>query len=208
MGGKDEDRESVPQRPTREVMILTELDQIKILADPLRIRILEELSEERTTKQVAERIGEKPTKLYHHVDALERVGLIRPTRTRQNRGTLEKYFVAVARRFEADSRVFASADAPSDEEKGALRAMISTIFDTTAGELTSAVESGRGVETLERDGIVSFLEVRAGKKRIEELRDRLRSVITESTSPDDEGDEDGEGERFRLTLAFFPLEKP
>lgn len=28
---------------------------------------------ERTTKQVAERLGEKPTKLYHHVEALERV---------------------------------------------------------------------------------------------------------------------------------------
>ncbi len=73
------------RKPPREFMVLTELDQIKVLADPLRIRILESLSEERTTKQVAQLIGEKPTKLYHHVDALERVGLIQQTRTRQNR---------------------------------------------------------------------------------------------------------------------------
>ena len=79
--------------PAQEsVMMLTDLEQMKVLADPLRIRILESLAiDERTTKQVADLLGEKPTKLYHHVEALERVGLIRMTRTRQNRGTLEKY---------------------------------------------------------------------------------------------------------------------
>ena len=55
-----------------------------MLADPLRVRIIEVLAEgERTTKQVAEEIGEKSTKLYHHVETLERVGLIRLTRTRR-----------------------------------------------------------------------------------------------------------------------------
>ena len=57
-------------------------------------------------KQVADFLGEKPTKLYHHVDALERVGLIALSRTRQNRGTVEKYYLAVARAFQADSSAF------------------------------------------------------------------------------------------------------
>ena len=87
---------------------LTELEQVRILADPLRLRILEVLcDEERTTKQVAEQLGEKPTKLYHHVEALEKIGLIRQTRTRRNRGTLERYYLAIARRFTADPKVFA-----------------------------------------------------------------------------------------------------
>ena len=63
-------------------------------------RLLEALVlEPRTTKQVAEALGEKPTKLYHHVDALEKVGLIRLIRTQRNRGTLEKYYQSVARSF-------------------------------------------------------------------------------------------------------------
>ena len=67
--------------------ILRDLEQVKVIADPLRVRILDCFaSEPRTTKQVAELIDEKPTRLYHHVDALERVGLIRLTQTRQNRG--------------------------------------------------------------------------------------------------------------------------
>ena len=51
--------------------------QIKALANPLRQQILELMIEAPiTTKQVADRLGEKPTKLYHHVDTLEAAGLI------------------------------------------------------------------------------------------------------------------------------------
>src|SRR5262245_52487033 len=87
---------------------LANLEQLKVLADPKRIRILEQLGEERTTKQVAEILGEPPTRLYHHVAALERVGLIRLARTKPSRGALEKYYVTVAKAFSADPRLFTS----------------------------------------------------------------------------------------------------
>ena len=204
MGKKPEDPGAEPRRPAQEVLILTELEQIKVLADPLRIRILEELDEERTTKQVAERIGEKPTKLYHHVDALERVGLIELTRTRPNRGTLEKYYLAVAQRFQADSRAFSQPEAVTDDERETLRTMVSTIFDTSSAELTSLIESGDGLECVEEEGIVSFVEIRAGKKQLAELRDRLRELVEGIPAMDDVG-EGEEEERSRLTIAYFPL---
>ena len=126
-------------------LTLSDLHQVKVLADPLRMRILEELcTAERTTKQVAQRLGEKPTKLYHHVEALERVGLIRLARTRQNRGTIEKYYMAVARRLRADSRMFSAADAGSHGEEDALEAMISTVFDRTSDEMRGLIAQGRG----------------------------------------------------------------
>ena len=99
-------RRKEPRMPQQEAYTLKNLDQMKVLADPLRIRILEAFCQERTTKQVADFLGEKPTKLYHHVDTLERVGLIALSRTRQNRGTVEKYYLAVAHTFRADSRLF------------------------------------------------------------------------------------------------------
>ena len=43
-----------------EMMTLSDLEQLKILADPLRIRILQALGEERTTKQVADH-EQRPT---------------------------------------------------------------------------------------------------------------------------------------------------
>jgi DNA-binding transcriptional ArsR family regulator len=195
--------------PQEAIYTLTTLDQVKVLADPLRIRILEAFGEERTTKQVAELLGEKPTKLYHHVDALEKVGLIKLSRTRPNRGTLEKYYLAVARSFRADSRIFQTPeDEVGDEQTAALRQMMSTIFDTTAAELARLIAEGDATRGLEEEGIVSFLDIRGSKGELDEIRDKLQSLIKSITAL---GEGDGESEaadaaeRYRLTLAFYPL---
>jgi len=69
----------------------TGLEQVRALSHPLRLRLLELFKlQPRTAKQAAEVLGEPPTRLYHHVAALERAGLIRLRETRQNRGTTEK----------------------------------------------------------------------------------------------------------------------
>src|SRR5262245_38659638 len=118
-------------KPQKDVLVAN-LEQMKVLADPRRIRILELLCEERTTKQVAEILGEPPTRLYHHVAALARVGLIRLSRTRQSRGAVEKYYVAVAKSFSADPRLFSSRRAPQARE--ATRTLATQFLDRTAEE--------------------------------------------------------------------------
>ena len=61
----------------RATYTMRRLDEVRVLAHPLRIKLLELFAAEpRTTKQAAEILGENPTRLYHHVNALERVGLI------------------------------------------------------------------------------------------------------------------------------------
>lgn len=187
-------------------LTLFDVRQVKVLADPLRIRILEELcTAERTTKQVAERLGEKPTKLYHHVEALERVGLIRLTRTRPNRGTTEKYYLAVARRFKADSRIFSAADAGSAAEGDALQAMIATVFDRTADEMRGLVAQNRGREGIEEQGVLSYLEVRTDSKHGRQLQKRLMKLIRSLEGVPEATTKSG-GRRYRLTVAFYPLE--
>jgi DNA-binding transcriptional ArsR family regulator len=152
--------------PQQEAYTLTDLEQVKVLADPLRMRILEAFCEERTTKQVAEMLGEKASKLYHHVGALERVGLIALARTRQNRGTVEKYYLAVARTFRADSRVFQPKEM-GGSEKAALRQVMSNIFDTTSAELAALIDRGdEAMKGIEEEGLGSFLEIRGSKAQL------------------------------------------
>lgn len=204
--GGDDRRE--PKFPEREAYKISDLEQLKVLADPLRIRILEGFCRERTTKQVAELIREKPTKLYHHVEALERVGLIELSRTRQNRGTLEKYYLAVARTFQADSRVFSRADESAESgELQALKTMASTIFESTASEMHRLLDSGKAAEGLEEQGILSYIEILAPEKELREVRARLAELL-ESIKELDEGQADGaeDLERYRLTIAYFPME--
>lgn len=198
-------------RPQQDVYTLTGLEQVKVLADPLRIRILEAFCQERTTKQVAELIGEKPTKLYHHVDALERIGLISLIRTRQNRGTVEKYYQAVARAFRADTRIFNAAGTPESEQNATIRQMVTTIFDQTASELTALVDRSENVtKALEEEGIIAYLEIHGTKKEIKAIRARLRALLRSITAVAEraEGDAKEPLERHRLTLACYPLDIP
>lgn len=200
-------KDAPTQRRVRQVdsLTLTDLDQVKVLADPLRLRILEQLcDEERTTKQVAQRLGEKPTKLYHHVEALERVGLIRLARTRQNRGTIEKYYLAVARQFRADSRIFSAADADSATEGDALTTMVTTVFDRTAEEMRGLIAEGRGREGIEEQGVLSYLEIRTDAKHARRIQQRLTKLIKSFEETPKGGEKPG-GKRYRFTLAFYPL---
>ena len=62
-----------------EPFVVGTVEQVKALTHPLRQRMLERFAERpRTTKQVADLLGEKPTRLYHHVAALERAGELDP----------------------------------------------------------------------------------------------------------------------------------
>jgi hypothetical protein len=202
------ERRKGPRLPQLDAYTLKDLDQVKVLADPLRIRILESFWQERTTKQVADLLGEKATKLYHHVAALERVGLIALSRTRQNRGTVEKYYLAVARTFRADSSVFQAKGKGASEKSAALRQVMATIFDTTSAELASLIDRGEDAKkAIQDEGIVSFLEVHASEARLKEIRSKLhemvQSLVGEGAAEND--DEPGQG-RYRLTLAYYPLD--
>ena len=195
-----------PKKPQQvHSLTLSDLDQVKVLADPLRIRILEELCrEERTTKQVAKLLGEKPTKLYHHVDALARVGLIRLARTRQNRGTIERYHIAVARQFKGDSRMFSAADLGSEEGGDALQSMISTVFERTSDEMRELIAQGRGKEGIEEQGILSYLGIQTDREHGRRIQARLvkllksLEILTRREKPG--------GKSYRLTIAFYPIE--
>ena len=180
---------------------VTNLEQMKVLADPRRIRILELLGEERTTKQVAEILGEPPTRLYHHVAALARVGLIRLARTRQSRGALEKYYVAVAKAFSADPRLFTSRGVP--QAAVAAQSLATQLLDLTGDDLRALLAEGASLRTLKEQGILSYLEVRGTPRELQAIRTKLTTLIEGVVGQDSKKPRDEM--RYRLTIAFFPL---
>ena len=53
-----------------ETYVVKRLEQAKLLTDPFKLKLLERFAGEPvTTKQVADRMGEKAPRLYRHVDA-------------------------------------------------------------------------------------------------------------------------------------------
>ena len=73
------------------------LEQLRVLSDPLRMRILNCLfGQPKTVKQVADELDMTATRLYYHVGELERIGIIQLIETRIKSGIGEKYYRTVA----------------------------------------------------------------------------------------------------------------
>lgn len=198
---KSSKRRKGRKREQAAVLTLTDLDQIKLLAEPIRLRLLGAFGDEKTTKQVAGELGEKPTRLYHHVAALERAGLIVLTRTAPNRGTTEKYYQAVARAFRGEVGVLPSSGAPA---AGELARVVRSMLTTTADEAEQLLAAGE--HALYEEGMLGFLELRIDADRAKALRRELMAVVerVQEAEPDPPPDRQV---RCRLTIAFFPLDE-
>src|SRR3954468_18978626 len=133
---------------------------LRALAHPLRLRMMELFSEQpRTTKQVADILRQPPTRLYHHVAALERAGLLVLKETRQNRGAVEKWYTGVARQLGTSTRRAGS--------RASRRAVAATVLDQAKQEVLSVPPRAKDAAFLMR------LIVATPRRRIPEVRKRL-----------------------------------
>src|SRR5438093_9411843 len=75
---------------------------LKAVADPLRLRVLLALAEgPKTVKELAGELGVGPTRLYYHVNMLERNGLITVVERRMVSGIEERRYAGVAKNYTA-----------------------------------------------------------------------------------------------------------
>ncbi|MDG0874737.1 winged helix-turn-helix domain-containing protein [Paenibacillus thiaminolyticus] len=73
--------------------IISDLELAKALLDSRRTQILRLAREEPVTvKQLAERLDEKPSRLYYHVKKLEELDLLQLVETKQHGNLIEKYY--------------------------------------------------------------------------------------------------------------------
>ena len=146
------------------------LEQVRILAHPLRLRLLENFAQSaQTTRQVAEKLGVPATRLYHHVNALEAVGLIRLKETRPVRGTIEKYYEAVAKKMIVGAGVFGEA-------RGELSEVLANVLDEARRDLEAALER-EDVENLRPLALRAI--VHGTPAQVAALRKKLHGLLKE-----------------------------
>ncbi len=158
-----------------------------MLAHPLRLSLLELFAEApRTTKQAADRLGLPPTRLYHHVAALERVGLVRVRERRQNRGTIEKHYEAVARGFEADPSQLAQGRGKAARQAAArlatesMAALAMGILERAGDQLLASLDATNVADLDPEDArrpLALQATIIATPERVVEMRSELLAVI-------------------------------
>ncbi|MBM7095345.1 helix-turn-helix domain-containing protein [Bacillus sp. H-16] len=76
------------------------IGQAKLLGSALRVKIISQLIDEpKTSKQVANLIGESPGNVHYHIKKLHDGGLLELVEEKKLGGVVEKYYRSVASRF-------------------------------------------------------------------------------------------------------------
>jgi predicted ArsR family transcriptional regulator len=184
----------------KEVLKISDLQQVRLLSDPLKLRLLQAFAENAgTTKEVAAELGESVTKLYRHVDALHDAGLLEIVSERQKRGAIERTFRAVAKRFEADHTLF--GEESGEEGTRAAR----EILRSAETEILGAIAKMNGER--DRDAMLMRFRLKASPERVEALH---RSLVEwcESVQADENGQEENaeDTEEYGALIAFYPLD--
>jgi len=185
-----------------ETYVVKRLEQAKLLTDPFKLKLIEGFAgAPATTKQVADKMGEKAPRLYRHVDALVEEGLLTLVEEKPKRGTIERYYKTVAERFEVDPELFSPAAGNGDDALDLMRALIR---DTESDLVSLFREIGDSTPEPEAMPIVMKLGIRGTPAEIAELRGKLLEWLDDCENLATDPDLEDQRETYSGLLAFYP----
>ena len=184
-------------------LVVNSLEQAKLLTDPFKLKLLEHFAgAPRTTKQVADGMGEKAPRLYRHVDALFDAGFLELVDEKPKRGTVERYYRTVASRFEVNPNLFATSPERADDAL----AMVRTVFRETESDLgkLATLDDCPAADT--EMPIVMRVALKASRRDIARLREKLEAWLADVQRLTDDTDDGAEDDvAYGGLLAFYPM---
>lgn len=188
-----------------ESFLITDIETLKVVTNPVRTQVLMSLARPQTVKQVAEKLGLPPSKLYYHVNLLEKHGLIAVVEKRVVSNIIEKVYCATAVNFEVDPALLSLSEGEGRESANSL---IVSVLDQTRDELLRAIqiralESAKG-ESPHRPAAVSRALCIIPELRVAEFQERIEALLKDFQAADVE-DVQGEGlQPYAMTVVFYP----
>lgn len=189
-------------------IVIKDLETLKVVADPLRAQILEALmSKPLTVKQVAEKLGLSPSKLYYHINLLEKHGLIQVVETRMVANLMEKLYRSSAVDFEVAHELL-SFD--SFEGKENINALLLTSIDATREDLLRSLQARtfeleKGAQKLPRRVIMMRHTCLLPEERAKEFTERLSALLQDFAQAGVESASSTEKlQNYALTIAYYP----
>jgi predicted ArsR family transcriptional regulator len=176
--------------PLPEIAELESTDPLEELVHRMRGPLLRRLRTPHSAAELAAELDVPVTRLYHHLNVLESVGLIEVVATRRVGAALERRYRTVARSFRV------GPDAVRDTQD--LARSLASVLDSTRADLVGAVESGAA-----EDVAVWSLRLRLAEPDRVELVERLDALLTEFRARTTEAADAAESALFAIS---FPTE--
>jgi DNA-binding transcriptional ArsR family regulator len=163
-----------------DVLVVTDLEVLRLVSDPFRVQILELMREApRTVKELAEELNIPSTRLYYHMNLLESHGLIRVASTRIVSGIVEKRYEVTAARLSVDRSLLS----PGDGSESGLDTHLSFVLDEAKAEIRRSHRAGLVDASSQRlaDGglVLGRVWFRLRQEQAEELDQRLGELLEE-----------------------------
>lgn len=179
--------ESIP-----DYKVIDDLATLRLLSDPLRLRLIEELGIAPTTvKTLAKTLAMKPNRLYYHVNLLEEHGLIRVTDTRVVSGIIEKTYGLVAKHFAVSDDLSMPAELKRD--------VADTLFRVVSAELGDALDAeAKGGPA----GVVGRIQLWLTEDEREGFEKQLAELLNAYAS-NEKHRADADADRYTLLYALY-----
>jgi DNA-binding transcriptional ArsR family regulator len=190
----------------QDVFYIEGVEQAVELLKPIRIELLRQMAEPRTCPELAEQFQDSPQKIYYHVKALEKAGLVEKVEERRVRGVVEGYYRAKARSYWlAPNLVGQIGGKQATQDQTSLRYLLTLAeeFQADIGHLGHRSEAGVSVPSL---GLSAQIYLPDGQRRAEFLEDvqaMFQTLARKYAIPVDNQPRDDEGSDYRLILACY-----
>ena len=165
---------------------LPDLDLLADLTHPVRGAIGRRLREPKTVAELAEALDVPITRLYHHVNRLEELGIIRVVATRRVGAVTERRYQVTARSWKL------AEESLNSHEPRELSLALGSLFDVAKIGLQREVEAGAfdGGPPPDDHWALSLGELRLTPTRRSELMADVRALLAayESDAADDDPD--------------------
>ncbi len=179
-----------------------EIDDVRVLEalnNPTRLRILYQLMESSTVRELAQRLEVPVTRLYYHLNLMQELGVLEVVETRKRGALLERVYRTVATNFvPAQDLVEKAEDKDRVISAGVGVVLDGARLDAVAGLLGHFERPGdEPTGTLGRC-VVPMSEENALKfaARIGEMVEEMKLL------------EDKDGEEYAFSFVFFPMVGP
>jgi DNA-binding transcriptional ArsR family regulator len=187
-----------------DVAVIDDARAAEVSLDPVRARLLAELSEPRSATMLAARIGLPRQKVNYHLRTLERHGLVELVEERRKGNVTERVMRATAASYVISPLALAPvqpdpARSPDRLSSAWLLALAARLVRDVGELVRGAAAAGKPVATFAIDGEVRFASAADRAAFAQELAAAVTALVGKYH---DEGAEDGRD--HRLVVAVHP----
>ncbi len=189
-----------------EEFVISDLDTLKVVSDPLRLQVIELIFDHaHTVKQIGKKLKLLPSKLYYHINLLEKHGLITVASTRIVSGIVEKSYQTSARGIRVQRGLLSPGRPQEPADEGAT-ILVDALLNDTLSDIKE--NAATGLINLSGEEHPHSLRISRSTTRFTEeqalaFQERLKDLLDEFKQHK-EDPVNADEQVYALVLALYP----